>query len=91
MIGIIRFARTGSMGEAFNFPEIKETIGKIGWMPYILAFIVMFIVQLVISILLSVITMIPVLGVLLELVFIAPVTIFQARYFAKVYESAGTP
>ena len=29
-IGIIRFARTGRMGEAFNFKEISATIGKIG-------------------------------------------------------------
>jgi hypothetical protein len=90
MIGIIRFARTGSMGEAFNFAEIKETIGKIGWIPYILAFIVMFLVQLIVSIALSVITMIPVLGLLIELVFVAPVAIFEARYFARVYESAKT-
>jgi hypothetical protein len=91
MIGIIRFARTDSMGEAFNFSEIKETIGKIGWMPYILAFIVMFLVQLVISILLSVITMIPFIGIIIQLVFVAPIAIFEARYFAKVYECAGTP
>jgi|GEM_PF-5593659 len=32
MIGIIRFARTGSMGEAFSFADIKETIAKIGWL-----------------------------------------------------------
>ena len=90
MIGIIRFARTGSMGEAFNFPEIKETIQKIGWAPYLGAFIIMFVVQLVVSIVLSLITMIPVIGVLIELVFVAPVAIFEARYFAKVYESAGS-
>ena len=29
-IGVVRFARTGSMGEAFNFGAILETIGKIG-------------------------------------------------------------
>jgi hypothetical protein len=90
MIGIIRFARTGSMGEAFNFADIKETITKIGWVPYIGAFIVMFVVQLVVSIALSAITMIPVIGIIIELVFVAPVAIFEARYFAKVYESVGS-
>lgn len=89
MMGIIRFARTGSIGEAFNFVEIKETISQIGWGAYILAFIVMFIVQMVISVLLAVITMIPVLGILIEFILLAPITIFQARYFAEVYESAG--
>lgn len=90
MLGIIRFARTGSMGEAFSFADIKETIAKIGWLPYIGAFIVMFLVQLVISIVLSAVTMIPILGFLIELVLIAPVAIFEARYFARVYESAGS-
>jgi hypothetical protein len=90
MIGVIRFARTGSVGAAFNFPEIRETIGKIGWIPYILAFVVMFLVQLVVSLAFSAITMIPVLGIIIELVFIAPVAIFEARYFARVYESAGS-
>lgn len=33
-IGVIRFARTGKMGEAFNFSEILATIGKIGWGSY---------------------------------------------------------
>ncbi len=43
-IGIIRFARTGKFGEAFNFGEILATIKKIGWLSYILAFIIVAIV-----------------------------------------------
>jgi hypothetical protein len=31
IIGVVRFARTGSIGEAFNFNAIFATIGKIGW------------------------------------------------------------
>jgi len=30
VIGVVRFARTGSIGEAFNFGAILATIGKIG-------------------------------------------------------------
>ena len=41
MIGIVRFARTGSIGEAFNFSAILATIGKIGWVPYIIALVVL--------------------------------------------------
>jgi hypothetical protein len=89
-IGIIRFARTGSVGEAFNFVEIKEMIGRIGWGAYIIALVVMFVAQLVISIILSVITMVPVLGLLIEFILVAPVALFEARYLALVYESAGT-
>jgi hypothetical protein len=88
-IGIIRFARTGSMGEAFNFKEISATIGKIGWGSYIIALIVMIVVVIVIEIILSIIGMIPILGMIINLVFIAPVMIFQSRYLCQVYDSAG--
>lgn len=87
-IGIIRFARTNSMGEAFNFSEISATITKIGWVPYILAMIVLFVVQIIISIVISIIALIPVLGMIIQLVLIAPVTIFQSRYLCHVYDAA---
>ena len=38
-IAYIRFARTGRFREAFNFNAILETIGKIGWINYIIAII----------------------------------------------------
>ena len=41
MIGVVRFARTGSIGEAFNFSAIRATIAKIGWVPYIIALVVL--------------------------------------------------
>jgi hypothetical protein len=43
-VASIRFARTGSFAEAFNFGAIFETIGKIGWIAYILALIIIAIV-----------------------------------------------
>ena len=36
-VAYIRFARTGVFAEAFNFSAMKETIGKIGWINYIVA------------------------------------------------------
>jgi hypothetical protein len=39
-IASIRFARTGRFSEAFNFNAILKTIGKIGWITYILALII---------------------------------------------------
>ena len=89
-IGLIRFARTGSMGEAFNFVEIRETIGKIGWVPYIVALVIMVVIQVIISVILSVITMVPILGLLIELVLIAPVALFEARFLSLLYDTAGT-
>jgi hypothetical protein len=88
-IGIVRFARTGSMGEAFNFGAILETIGKIGWGTYVLAFVVLIIVQIIISIITGIFNMIPVLGAIIQLVLIAPITLFQARYICQLYDAAG--
>ena len=88
-IGIIRFARTGSMGEAFNISEILTTIRKIGWVTYISALVVLLVAMIVIEIILTLLGIIPVLGILINLVFIAPVSIFEARYLCQVYDAAG--
>jgi len=90
-IGLIRFARTGSMGEGFNFTAIRETIGKIGWGAYVIALIIMGIIQVIIGLIFSSITsVIMPVGLLIELVFLAPVTLFEARYLSLLYDAAGT-
>lgn len=40
-VASIRFARRGSFGEAFNLGAILGTIGKIGWIQYLLALIIL--------------------------------------------------
>lgn len=87
-IGIIRFARTGSIGEAFNIREILTMIRKIGWVTYISSLVVLFIAVIVVEIVLTLLGMIPVLGIIINIVFIAPVLIFQARYLCQVYDAA---
>jgi hypothetical protein len=88
-IGVIRLARTGSMGEAFNFSVIGETIGRIGWINYLIALMIMAIIQVVISCILSFLAGIPYAGTLIELIVVAPVAIFEARYLCLVYDEAG--
>ncbi|MDD4136274.1 MAG: DUF4013 domain-containing protein [Methanoregula sp.] len=88
-IGIIRFARTGSMGEAFNFSAILETIGKIGWVSYIIALVVLCIIQFIFVLIISIFSMIPVLGIIVELILIAPITILESRYLCQIYDAAG--
>jgi hypothetical protein len=46
-VASIRFARTGSFSEAFNFSAITGTIGRIGWLSYVVA---LFLVSIVVSI-----------------------------------------
>ena len=87
-IGVIRFARTGSMGEAFNIREILITIGKIGWVTYISSLVVLFVAVIVVEIIITILGSIPVLGIIIHLVFIAPVMIFEARYLCQVYDAA---
>ncbi len=91
-IGIIRFARTGSMGEAFNFSAIIETIGKIGWINYIVAMIVIAIVELVFIGVIECLNFLvsPYLGLFVEFLLLAPFTLLMSRYFCLVYDSAGT-
>jgi len=89
IIGIVRFARTGSIGEAFNFSAILATIKKIGWVPYIIAIIVLCIVGIIFGIIVSIIMMIPILGPIIYFCLIAPWALFIARYVCLLYDSAG--
>jgi hypothetical protein len=86
-IGIIRMARKERFGEAFNFSGIFETIGKFGWGSYILALIVIAVIMLVMGFILSMIMAIPYIGWLIYLVLLPPLLIFEARYFAQVYDA----
>jgi hypothetical protein len=88
-IGIVRFARTGSIGEAFNFSAIRATIGKIGWVPYIIALIVLAVCGVIFGIVVAILMIIPILGFLLYLCLISPWAIFVARYVCQLYDSAG--
>ena len=91
IIGAIRFARMDSMGEAFNFSAILETIGKIGWGSYIIAIILLYVVLFVVEFIIAIIMSIPILGWIIGLLATPALGIFTARYFALLYESAGTP
>jgi hypothetical protein len=83
-MGVIRFARTGSMGEAFNFTAILDRIGKIGWGSYILALIVVTVVAGIIGFILSVI---PFIGWILMLIAAPALAIFVARFVTLLYDS----
>jgi hypothetical protein len=84
-IGVIRFARTGSMGEAFNFSAIFATIGKIGWISYIIALIIMMVIYGIVEVICM---LIPIVGVVLSFILIPFFVLFQARYICQIYDSA---
>ncbi|MFA4860903.1 DUF4013 domain-containing protein [Methanoregula sp.] len=84
---VVRFARTGSFGEAFNFSAIAAHIGKIGFVPYIISLIFLIIIIGIVEIICM---MIPYVGMLILLILLPVITLFEARYLTLVYESAGT-
>jgi hypothetical protein len=85
---VVRFARTGSFGEAFNFSEIFAHIGRIGFVPYIIALIIMIVIIVIIE---GICIMIPYIGLLLLGIVSPFIVLFEARYLALLYDSAGTP
>ena len=89
VIGVVRFARTGSIGEAFNFSAILATIGKLGWVDYIIALVILVVVAVIFSIIAAIIQIIPILGIIIYFCLIAPWTLFISRYVCQVYDAAG--
>lgn len=90
IIGIVRFARTGSIGEAFNFNAILATIGRLGWIPYIIAIIVLGIAGIIFGIIVGILMMIPYLGLIIYICLIPPWALFVSRYICLLYDSAGS-
>ncbi|MCC7566265.1 MAG: DUF4013 domain-containing protein, partial [Methanomicrobiaceae archaeon] len=88
-IGVIRFARQGSMGEAFNIRAILGHIGRIGWVDYIIALIILWLVLIVFSVVLGVIGNIPFIGLIITLALAPVIQIFEGRYMTRIYESVG--
>jgi hypothetical protein len=85
VIGVVRFARTGSMREGFNLGAIRATIGKIGWGSYILALIIVTVIVVIVELVIGVI---PYIGGILQLIISPFITVFSARYIALLYNSA---
>jgi len=86
VIGVVRFARTGKMGQAFNFPEILATIRKIGWGAYILALILLFVLVFIVE---FVVGIIPLIGSIITLIIAPWVVVFTARYISMLYDTGG--
>ena len=94
VIGSVRFSRTENFGEAFALGEIISTIGKIGWVNYILSLIALFIVVFIIVIIVTVIEVIlgiiPILGMIIGWIislFLGPyLTLMTSRYYSLLYD-----
>ena len=82
----VRFARTGSIDEGFNFSAILTTIRKIGWINYLLALIVIGVAGVMYGILMNLVMMIPFIGSIIWFFLYPPFIIFGSRYASLVYD-----
>jgi hypothetical protein len=90
-LGVVRFARTRSISEAFNFSAILSHIGRIGWVNYILVLIIISIIGYIFSMILNLFSFIPIIGIIIELIVMAimyvPFILFSARFSALAYDA----
>ena len=91
LFAIMRFARTDSFGEAFNFSAILNHIGKLGWGTWIIAVIILLVIAIVYGFIVGLLANIPFIGWLIILFLNVAFIIFYARYFALVYEETPAP
>jgi hypothetical protein len=96
---MVRFSRTGRIGEAFRFRTLLAHIGRIGWLDAFIALLVMgivitiveFILMLVVLFALMLVPILVPLFLLLPLLLTPAFIIFSYRYIALIYESAPEP
>lgn len=71
-VASIRFARTGIFAEAFNFSAVFETIGKIGWLSYIIAIVL-------VSFVVGIPVVVVIFGLLFVLIIIGGASLFMLK------------
>ncbi len=90
-LGVVRFARTRIISEAFNFSAILAHIGRIGWINYIIALITITIIGYIFGMILNFFSFIPVIGIFIEFlvmgILYVPFILFSARFSALVYDA----
>lgn len=82
VIGATRFARTGSVREAFHLIAIKETFSRIGIVNYYVGLGIIVVVFVLLTAALNVAALVPVVGPLIPLALGPVVTVFCTRFIA---------
>ncbi len=89
LMASVRFARTDSFGEAFNFQAILDHIGRIGWGSYIIALIALYIALFAFIFVMMVVGVLTLgIGFILFVALSPALSVFVARYVALIYDSA---
>jgi len=92
-IGVVRFARTGRMGEAFRAGAILDDIRAIGWGNYLLALTILWVISLIFHACIVLVQSVPVAGWLVGLFLMPAWGIYSVRFIAVMYERGvgGSP
>ena len=80
----IRYAKEGRFGAAFQIGKLCSIISNIGWLRY-LGHLILF--MLVVGAVEFIMMMIPFIGIPLVIIAVPFIMIFQAKFFANLYES----
>ena len=91
IVGAIRFARTGSVREAFNVLAIKGTLGRIGILNYFIALAVATLVGLLYSYGLHAVAFVPYIGGIIALCLWPPMIVFTVRFMAHFCDEDVAP
>jgi MFS family permease len=90
-LGVVRFARTNSISEAFNFSAILAHIRRIGRINYIIALLTITIIGFIFSMVLNFFSLIPVvgsiIGPIITVILYVPFFLFSGRFSALVYDA----
>jgi len=91
-MALVSFARSGRIGEAFQFNKILAIIRSIGWIEYILALIILFVIMAGISVAIQILSFIGIVipffyifTMILSFAISPAVSIFHARYIRGIY------
>jgi len=88
-IGVIQFARSGSVREGMQFLKAQEYIDRLGWGNYLLAYILLAVIIAISYIGIGILSYVPFIGPIIFLSLLPVLLIFSIRYMTCVYESAS--
>ncbi|MDG6256169.1 MAG: DUF4013 domain-containing protein [Methanomicrobiaceae archaeon] len=92
-IGVIRFARTGRMREAFRAGAILGDIRAIGWGNYLLALTILWLISMIFHAGVALFQSVPLAGWVVALFLMPAWGIYSVRFITLIYERgvAGSP
>ena len=83
--GCIRFARTGSVKEAFHISAVIQTIGEVGWGRYLFSYVVLLLICFIIDL---VLVIFPIGGMVLFAIVTPPLLLWLGKYYENLYSAA---